>query len=137
MHGLTEHDAHERAGDAEHGDAPKEVRRECGRLNGKARRRDVKKPGHAEGRERRRETGHEAGVVDDADADDLQSEDGGCERCAEKRGENRAHAAERDKTHVFVIEAEEPPHAPAYAAAYLQRRTLAACGAAAQVRQHR
>ena len=55
----------------------------------------------------------------------------------EEGGEERAHPAEGAEPPVLVVEAEEPGYVLAQAAAYLQRRALAARAAAAQMRERR
>ena len=79
------------------------------------------------------DAGQQPGVVQHTHADDLQSEDGGRQGCAEEGGEHARHAAEGGQGQVLLPQAQQRAGAVADAAADLERRALTAGAAAAQV----
>ena len=135
MHGLAKDNTHCGTGDAQNGDAPEHIGGERRSFDGEPGGRDVKELRYTKSGERGGQTWDKSGVVDDADADDLEREDGGSERRAEEGGKEGAHAAERGEAHILIVKTEEPAHAPAETAADLEGSALAACGASAQVCQ--
>jgi len=83
--------------------------------------------------ERRNDAGNQSGVVDDTDADNLHREEGGGERCAEKGGENRAHAAHYDEAHILIVQAEPLAHLRTDGTAQLKGCTFPSGRTAAEV----
>lgn len=80
---------------------------------------------------------HQRGIVHDADADDFHGEDGGCKRCAEKRGKTGAHAAHDDQMLIICIQFQRLADAIGDAAAQLNGRAFASGRTAEEMRDDR